>query len=85
MIPEQDFLAVSCAVVYTIDAKLDIMASVPLYDRMWIAHMFMYRLYSGDNDPDFVDSVSDFIGTYLDQGPPPVWWRKSQSPTFGLA
>ena len=43
------------------------MASVPLYGRMWIAHVC---LYNGDNDPDFVDFVIGFNGTYLDSKAP---------------
>ena len=70
MIPEQGFLAVSWAVAgYTANAKLD-MASVPLYNRMWMARMFTYRLYNGDNDPGFVDSVIGFIGICLDSKAP---------------
>ena len=66
MIPDQGFLTVSCAVsIYTFDAKLD-MASVPFYDRMWMARMFTYRLYNEHNDPYLVNSVIDFIGTCLD-------------------
>ena len=68
MIPDQGFLTISCAVdIHCI--KLD-MASVPLYDRMWMAHMFTYRLYNGDNNPDFVNSVIGFIGTCLDSKTP---------------
>ena len=63
MVPDQGFLVVSCT-VDTLDLKLD-MASVPLYDRMWMAHMFTYRLYNGGDNPDFVDFVIRFIGTCL--------------------
>ena len=68
MIPNEGFLTVSCAVDIC-SVKLD-MASVPLYDRMWMARMFTYRLYNGDSDPDFVDFVISFIGTCLDSKAP---------------
>ena len=69
MIPDRGYLTVSCAVTYPFDAKLD-MPSVPLYDRMWMARMFTYRLYNGDNDPDFFDFVIGFISTCLDSKAP---------------
>ena len=68
MIPDQGFLTISCAIDICY-VKLG-MASVPLYDRMWMARMFMYRLYNGDNDPEFVDFVLGFIGTCLDSKAP---------------
>ena len=69
MIPDQGFLAVSFAVDIC-SVKLD-MASIPLHDRMWIAHMLTYRLYNGANDSnsDF-KSVIGFIGTCLDSKAP---------------
>ena len=72
MLPDQGFFTVSCsasAILSTVNAKLD-MASVPLYDCMWMARMFAYRLYDGDNNPNFVDSVICFIGTCLDSKAP---------------
>ena len=68
MIPDQGFLSVSCAVDIC-SVKLD-MASVPLYDCMWMARMSTYRLYNGDNNPGFVNFVIGFIGTCLDSDPP---------------
>ena len=68
MIPDQGFLTISCAVDICY-AKLD-MASVPLYDCMWMACMFTYRLYNGDNIPGFVDLVIGFINTCLDSKAP---------------
>ena len=70
MIPDQAFLTISCAVDKHHRVKLD-MASVQLYDCMWMAHMFTYRLYNGENGPDFVDYVISFIGFCLDSKAPP--------------
>ena len=51
-------------------AKLK-MKSLSLSERMWMAHMFTYRLYRGDNDSDFVTFLVDFIDTCLDPGSKP--------------
>ena len=44
--------------------KLDITSFTPS-DRMWMAHMFTYRLHKGDYDPEFESTVTDFINSCL--------------------
>ena len=43
---------------------------ISLSDRMWMAHMFTYRLYKGDNNPDFDTLLIDFIDACLDSKSP---------------
>ena len=68
MAPDQNYLVVRCAVEYPIELNIK---SLPLSDRMWMAHMFTYRLHKGDNDPGFVAFLIDFIDTCLDPKSPP--------------
>ena len=46
------------------------MKSLPLSDRMWMAHMFTYRLHWGNNHPKFVTLLIEFIDTCLDPKSP---------------
>ena len=70
MIPDQGFLTIACTVeTYLFNCKLD-MASVPLYDCMWMARMFTYRLCNGNDIPILADFVIGFINTCLDSEAP---------------
>ena len=62
MVPDPAYLMV-CAVYHPV--KLNI-SSLPVSDRMWMAHMFTHRLRNGERHPDIVSSMIDFIGICLD-------------------
>ena len=67
MTPDQTFLVVVSALGYP--GKLN-MKSLPLSDRMWMAHMFTYRLHGDDTYPEFVSLSIEFIDTCLDPKSP---------------
>ena len=67
MAPDQAYLVVHCAVEYPVELNMKLL---PLSDRMWMAHMFTYRLHRGDNNPNFVTFLIDFIDTCLDPKSP---------------
>jgi Family of unknown function (DUF6535) len=67
MPPDHDFRVVRCAAGYPIE--LDI-ASLQLSDRMWMAHVFTYRLQQGSRNPEVVTFVVDFIGICLNSESP---------------
>ena len=67
IVPDQPYLVVHCVVEHPVELN---MKSLPLSDRMWMAHMFMYRLHGGDNDPKFVTFLIEFIDTCLDPKSP---------------
>jgi Family of unknown function (DUF6535) len=78
MLQDQAYLIVSGSAAGSwIEDGLDIALSLldtislPLSDRMWMAHMFTYRLNNGEESPEFVAFVIDFIGICLDSKPPP--------------
>ena len=53
---------VSC--VDGLPVKLDITSLTPS-DRIWMAHMFTYRLHKRGHDPEFESTVTDFINSCL--------------------
>jgi Family of unknown function (DUF6535) len=65
---DQAFLVLSSAVGKSPDS-LDI-TMLPLSDRMWMAHMFMYRLHQANHDSKFNTFVVKFVGICLDSKPP---------------
>ena len=67
MQPNQEFLVVSCEMRDPIELHI---SSLPTSDRMWMAHVFTYRLHTGDDYPKFVAFVINFIRTCLDSEDP---------------
>ena len=67
MAPDQTYLVVLCTVGYPVELN---MKSLPLSDKMWMAHMFTYRLHRGDNGSGFVSLLIEFINTSLDPKSP---------------
>ena len=64
MAADQTFLVACCMVEDSVEVN---MKSLPLSDRMWMAHMFTYRLHQGDNYYSrFVTFLIEFIDTCLD-------------------
>ena len=63
MLADQAYLAIYYALKKP--KTLDL-TSLPLSDRMWMAHMFTYHLHKDGNDPECVSFVVDFIGICLD-------------------
>ena len=59
---DQTYLMVHCVVEYPFDLNMKLL---PPSDKMWMAHMFTYRLHRGDNDPEFVTPLIDFIDACL--------------------
>jgi Family of unknown function (DUF6535) len=59
---DHGFLLVLCALVGP--NQLDI-TSLPPSDRMWLARMFTYRLYDGDEGLQFLDFLTEFIDKCL--------------------
>ena len=64
---DQTYLAICCVDRYTSKPN---MKPISLSDRMWMAHMFTYRLDKGDSDPVFDTLLIDFIDTSLDSKSP---------------
>ena len=58
MPPDHDFLVLYCATNEPLN--LDI-TSLSTSDRMWLAHVFTYRLNNGENQPHLVAFVVDFV------------------------
>ena len=54
---------VLCTVGYPVELNMKLL---PLSDKMWMAHMFTYRLHRGDNGSSFVSLLIEFIDTCLD-------------------
>ena len=66
--PDQDFLAVCCAVDQLVVPDI---ASLSVSDQTWMAHMFTYHLNNAVDDRCFVTGiVIDFIETCLYSIPP---------------
>ena len=70
---DQCFLLISCALVGPNDLEINDLenTSLPLSDRMWLALMFIYRLYDGDDSSRLVDFLPKFIDKSLHDRPLP--------------
>ena len=68
MAPDQSYLVIHCMEEHPDELNMELLS---LSDRIWMAHMFTYRLHRGDNTPKFVTFLIDiFIGTCLDPKSP---------------
>ena len=58
MSPDHDFLVLYCATNQPLNLDINSLSSS---DRMWLAHIFTYRLHNGDKNPHLVTFVIDFV------------------------